>query len=65
MVPNDTTREMMDLVLSGDSPVFCVLAGHIHYPHEDLLTENITQIVTGAAYRSRGVLLHLKVPETE
>ncbi len=60
VVPNDTTREMMDLVLSDDSPVFCVLAGHIHYPHEDFLTENITQIVTGAAYRSRGVLLHLK-----
>lgn len=63
VIPSETTRQMMDLILAEDSPVFCVLAGHIHYPHEDMLTENITQIVTGAAYRSRGVLLHLRVPD--
>ncbi|MCR5650906.1 MAG: metallophosphoesterase [Lachnospiraceae bacterium] len=60
VIPNVTTQEMLDLVLADDSNVFCVLAGHVHYPHEDLLNENVTQIVTGAAFRSRGVLLHLK-----
>ena len=60
VVPNDITKQMMDLALSGDSPVFCVLAGHIHYEHEDMLTSDIPQIVADAAFRSRGVLLHLK-----
>ncbi|MBR5376225.1 MAG: metallophosphoesterase [Lachnospiraceae bacterium] len=63
VVPNDTTQEMLDMILAEDSPVFCVLAGHVHYPHEDMLKHGITQIVTGAAYRSRGVLLHLRVPK--
>ncbi|MBO4374763.1 MAG: metallophosphoesterase [Lachnospiraceae bacterium] len=63
VVPNETTKEMRDLILADDSPVFCVLSGHIHYPHEDQLAPDVTQIVAGAAYRSRGVLLHLRRPE--
>ncbi len=63
VTPNETTKEMMDIILADDSPVFCVLAGHVHYLHEDLLTPDITQIVSGAAFRSRGVLLHLRCPE--
>ena len=46
VTPNETTKEMMDIILADDSPVFCVLAGHVHYPHEDLLNENVTQMLT-------------------
>ncbi len=59
-VPNEYTAGMLDLILAEDSPVFCVLAGHIHYAHEDMLNNKVVQIITGAAYNSEGVLLHLK-----
>lgn len=58
--PRETTQEFLDLVLAKDSPVFLVLAGHIHFYHKDNLTENLTQIVTGAGYQKELIRLTLK-----
>ncbi len=59
-VPDKVTKEMTDMIFADDSPVFCVLSGHIHYAHEDMLNDRIVQIVTGAAFNSEAVLLHLE-----
>ena len=58
--PNDTTREFLDLVLSDDSPVALVLAGHIHFYHKDMLNDDIVQIVTGAAFEGDALRVTLK-----
>ena len=58
--PNDTTKEFLDLVLSDDSPVVLVLAGHIHFYHKDMLNDNIVQIVTGAAFEGDALRVTLK-----
>ncbi|MBO4980497.1 MAG: metallophosphoesterase [Lachnospiraceae bacterium] len=50
-VPNETTAKFLELVLAKDSPVVLVLAGHLHFGHRDMLTEDIVQIVAGAGYQ--------------
>lgn len=58
--PKETTQEFLDLVLAENSPVFLVLAGHIHFYHKDDLNGSLTQIVTGAGYQKDLVRLTLK-----
>lgn len=57
--PDETTQEFLNLVLGEDSPVVLVLAGHIHFYHDDMLNENIRQIVTGAALEGESVYVRL------
>lgn len=59
-VPDETTQEFLDIVLDENSPIFLVLAGHVHFYHKDNLTDNIPQIVTGAAYQKQMVHITLK-----
>ena len=49
----------MGLVLSDDSPVVLVIAGHIHFYHKDTLNNNTVQIVTGPAYKGEAVRITL------
>ena len=57
--PDPVTQEFLDLVLSDDSPVVLVLAGHIHFYHKDTLNNNTVQIVTGPAYKGEAVRITL------
>ena len=57
--PDPVTQEFLDLILSDDSPVVLVLAGHIHFYHKDALNNNTVQIVTGPAYKGEAVRITL------
>lgn len=57
--PDEITQEFLNLVLSENSPVQLVLAGHIHFYHDDMLNDNIRQIVTGAALEGESVYIRL------
>ncbi len=59
-IPNDVTREFIDIVKSGDSNVKIVLAGHVHFADESKLTDRLTQIVTGAGFEGYMINLHIK-----
>ncbi len=59
-VPNHITQEFIDLVLSDESPVIMVLAGHLHFYHKDMLNEKIVQIVTGPAYSGEALKIMVK-----
>lgn len=61
--PNENTREFINLVYATESQVQLVLAGHIHFYHNDMLTESTEQIVTGAAFDGDAVKVILKQPE--
>lgn len=58
--PNDITSEFLNLVLSDESPVVMVLAGHIHFYSKDMLNDRIVQIVTGAAFEGDALRITLK-----
>ncbi len=57
--PDNTTREFIDMVLSDESPVALVLAGHIHFYHKEMLNERTLQIITGAAFTGEAVNIKL------
>ena len=59
IVPNKVSGEIMQLTLSEESPVFMILAGHVHFSDSSTLKNNSLQIVGGAGYMGRGVLLHI------
>ncbi|MCR5357397.1 MAG: metallophosphoesterase [Lachnospiraceae bacterium] len=59
-VPNSITQEFIDLVLSDDSPVIMVLAGHLHFYHKDMLNEKTVQIITGPAYAGEALKITVK-----
>lgn len=58
-IPNETTTDFINEVCADDSPVFLVLAGHIHFYHKDSLGPQTTQITAGAAYE--GELLNISL----
>lgn len=59
-VPDKVTQEFIDLVLSDESPVVMVLAGHLHFYHKDMLNDRVVQIVTGPAYAGEALRVTVK-----
>ena len=59
-IPNDVTREFIDIVKDEDSNVKIVLAGHVHFQDESKLTDSLTQAVTGAGFEGYMINLHIK-----
>ncbi len=57
--PNADTLAFEEKVFAEDSPVVCILAGHVHFADEALLSGRIPQIVGDAAYKGEGLLLHI------
>ncbi len=57
--PNADTLAFEQKVFAEDSPVVCILAGHVHFADEALLSGRIPQIVGDAAYKGEGLLLHI------
>lgn len=57
--PKKYTQKFIDLVTAKDSPVKLVLGGHIHFYHKDNLTDDLVQIVTGAAYEKHALYVTL------
>lgn len=57
--PNADTLAFEEKVFAENSPVVCILAGHVHFADEALLSGNIPQIVGDAAYKGEGLLLHI------
>ena len=58
--PDSVTGEFIDLVLSDESPVVLVLAGHIHFYHREMLNDRTLQIVTGPAFAGQALDITLK-----
>lgn len=49
LIINDNWKKIYDLIVSDASPVMAVIAGHLHFWHEDLLDGRIPQYVTSQA----------------
>ena len=49
-VPNETTQELMDLIYAEDSPVVEVLAGHMHFTWDGMITDKIHEHVFSPAF---------------
>lgn len=54
------TKEFYDLVTAKESPVVCVLAGHLHFHHEDWLNKRTVQYVNGCATYGEGYVIRVK-----
>ena len=48
--PDANTIAFQDKILGEDSSVVCVLAGHVHFPDEAMLTDSVVQFVAGPGY---------------
>lgn len=58
--PNGTTQEFLDLVCAKDSPVFAVLAGHLHFSWHGPLTKQTSEHLFEPAYRGNIGVISLK-----
>ena len=57
--PDANTLAFQEKILAEDSPVVCVLAGHVHFSEEAMLTDSVIQLVTGAGYLNEGIVLKI------
>lgn len=57
--PDANTLAFQEKILAEDSPVVCVLAGHVHFSDEAVLTDSIIQFVGSAGYLNEGIVLHI------
>ena len=58
--PNATTQEFLEMVCAEDSPVFAVLAGHLHFSWHGLLTKRASQHLFEPTYRGNIGVVTLK-----
>ena len=57
--PDTNTLAFQEKIMAAESPVFCVLSGHVHFADKSMLNDKITQIIAGAGYKGEAVLLHI------
>lgn len=57
---DNTTKKFYELVTKKDSNVWCVLAGHLHFHHEDKLTNRTYQYVNGCATFGEGYIIRVR-----
>lgn len=50
IVKNDATTRFCEYVRDPASRVAAVIAGHLHFSHEDELAPGLVQYITGGAY---------------
>ena len=55
----DNVREMLDMLYAPDSPVKAVYGGHLHFAHDGMLTDTVTQHVFDASFK--GTVGHITV----
>ncbi len=59
--PNAASTEFLLLITEKDSPVFAVLAGHVHFADKDNIIggKNIPQIVGDAGFKGMGTVIQI------
>ena len=57
--PDANTLAFQEKILAADSPVVCILAGHVHFSDEAMLTDSVVQYVAGAGYMNEGIVLKI------
>ena len=57
--PDAATKRFIELAYAPESPVFAVAAGHIHFDHEDKLTDRIIQFTTAEGHRGACGIIEL------
>ena len=63
--PNATTQDFLDLVCANDSPVFAVLAGHLHFSWHGQLTKRTSQHLFEPSYRGNIGVISIKRKTTQ
>lgn len=58
--PDANTAAFQEQILGENSPVVCILAGHVHFSDESMLTDSVVQLVAGAGYGNEGIALHIQ-----
>ena len=57
IAPNGASAELWEKTHDDESLIKVVLAGHVHFPYEEKLSEATLQIVTDAAFKGKAVKL--------
>ncbi len=61
ITPNEMSNEFIHMVEAEDSPVICILDGHVHFYDRSVLGNDVTvQIVGDEGYGGYGILLRIK-----
>lgn len=53
------TQEFLNEVISEDSPVVAILAGHLHTSWQGYINENVYEYVGKGAFENKGALIHV------
>lgn len=59
-VPDEITKQFLDMVYEKNSPVVAVLGAHLHFAYEDQINDNIKQYVFDASYKGTIGLVTVK-----
>ena len=64
-VPDEITKQFLDMVYEKNSPVVAVLGAHLHFAYEGPVNENIEQYVFDASYKGTIAVVTIKGEEYE
>lgn len=60
IAPNDVSKSLWDMTHDDESMVKAVLAGHVHFAHEETLSDATVEIVTDAAFKGKATKIFLQ-----
>ena len=59
LAPNDVSADLYSKVRDDESAIRVVLAGHVHFPYEEKISEHTVEIITDAAFKGKFVKLRI------
>lgn len=60
IAPNEASTELWHMTHDDESMVKAVLAGHVHFAHEEALSDATVEIVTDAAFKGKATKIFLQ-----
>ncbi len=60
IAPNETSTELWYMTHDDESLIKAVLAGHVHFAHEEALSESTVEIVTDAGFKGKATKIFLQ-----
>ena len=60
IAPNDISKKLWDMTHEDESVIKAVLAGHVHFAHEEALSDATVEIVTDAGFKGKATKIFLQ-----
>ncbi len=65
LAPNEISADLYQKVLDAESKIRVVLAGHVHFPYEEQISDTTVELISDAGYKGTAMKIQLSTEKHE